>query len=199
MARSEEAEINPAAERPNPDLIQTLLQHQPQFLAFLEKRLGSRELAQDLLQDAFLRGLHKLATLRSAESLVAWFYRLLRNASIDQQRRRKLGERKLAAFGRELGTRVEPDLPSGGAACRCVAELAATLKPEYADALRAIEIDDLSIQALAQRAGISTNNAGVRVSRARKALRRQVIRCCGTCADNGCRSCTCGPRSSGKT
>jgi RNA polymerase sigma-70 factor (ECF subfamily) len=40
--------------------------------------------------------------------------------------------------------------------------------------------------------GISATNAGVRVFRAREALRRQVVRSCGTCAEHGCIDCTCG-------
>ena len=41
-------------------------------------------------------------------------------------------------------------------------------------------------------AGLTANNAGVRVFRAREALRRQVARACGTCAEHGCLDCTCG-------
>jgi hypothetical protein len=40
--------------------------------------------------------------------------------------------------------------------------------------------------------GLSANNAGVRVFRARAALRSQVTRSCGSCATHGCLDCTCG-------
>jgi RNA polymerase sigma-70 factor (ECF subfamily) len=43
----------------------------------------------------------------------------------------------------------------------------------------------------AQAVGISASNAGVRVFRAREALKVQVKRCCGSCADDNCRDCTC--------
>jgi DNA-directed RNA polymerase specialized sigma24 family protein len=46
----------------------------------------SRALAEDILQDAFVRGVNKLDTLRSDESAIAWFYRVLRNAIIDHRR-----------------------------------------------------------------------------------------------------------------
>nr|MBA3538947.1 RNA polymerase subunit sigma-70 [Deltaproteobacteria bacterium] len=64
---------------------------------------------------------------------------------------------------------------------------------EYADALRRIEVDGVSVKDYAEEAGISSSNAGVRVFRAREALRRQVARSCGTCATHGCLDCTCGP------
>jgi DNA-directed RNA polymerase specialized sigma24 family protein len=87
-----------------------------------------------------------------------------------------------------------------GEICRCVARLAPTLKPEYADALKRVEIDGLSVRAYADEQGLSANNAGVRVFRARAALRKQVVASCGTCAEHGCTDCTCGShRSRAKT
>ena len=76
--------------------------------------------------------------------------------------------------------------------CRCVDELFDTLEPEYADALRSIEIAGLAVKDYAAQRGISASNAGVRVFRAREALRRQVAAACGTCAEHGCYDCTCG-------
>ena len=77
-------------------------------------------------------------------------------------------------------------------ACRCVSRLADTLKPEYAQALRRIEVDGIPVTQFAEEQGISKSNAAVRVFRAREALRRQVAVSCGTCAEHGCISCTCG-------
>lgn len=53
-----------------------LVANHRQFLAFLEKRVGGRAIAEDILQDAFVRGMAKLDGLRNEESAVAWFYRL---------------------------------------------------------------------------------------------------------------------------
>lgn len=183
--------------RPTPDVVRVLVGNHREFLGFLERRVGSRALAEDILQDAFVRGMDKLETLRSDESAVAWFYRLLRNAIIDHHRRSGASERKLAAFGREVEEHLEPDVETRGAICKCVSELAATLKEEYADALRTVEVNGLPVKDFATQAGISTNNAGVRVFRAREALRKQVIRSCGTCADHGCLNCTCASSASG--
>jgi RNA polymerase sigma-70 factor (ECF subfamily) len=67
-----------------------------------------------------------------------------------------------------------------------------TLKPEYAEALQRIDVEGMPVKAFAEDQGISASNAGVRVFRAREALRRQVVRSCGTCAEHGCVDCTCG-------
>lgn len=171
---------------------QLLVDNHREFLRFLERRIGRRDVAEDILQEAFARGLPKLETLRDGEAVVPWFYRTLRNATIDYYRRTKSADRALAQFAEEIETSEEPTETIHDEVCRCVSRLAGTLKPEYADALRRIEVDGLSVTSFAEEQGISKNNAAVRVFRAREALRRQLAASCGTCAEHGCLSCTCG-------
>jgi len=176
----------------NADVTRVLVENHREFLRFLERRLGRRDLAEDILQEAFARGLEKVDTLRDDEAVVAWFYRTLRNATVDYYRRTKSADRALAQFAEEIESTTEPSEAIRDEACRCVTRLADTLKPEYADALRRIEVDGISVSTFAEERGISANNAAVRVFRAREALRRQVAASCGTCAEHGCLSCTCG-------
>ena len=79
------------------------------------------------------------------EGLVPWFYRTLRNAAIDRFRRQGAANRALEAFARELET-VETRAADDTKAevCQCISRLAGTLKPDYAEALRAIEIDGVA-------------------------------------------------------
>jgi RNA polymerase sigma-70 factor (ECF subfamily) len=185
-------ELGDAAQPLDTTVKHALVENHREFLRYLEGRLGNRALAEDILQEAFARGLEKLETLREGEAAVPWFYRTLRNATIDYYRRTKSADRALAQFAEEVETSEEAPETIRDEACRCVLRLAETLKPEYADALRRIEIDGLSVSSFADEAGISKNNAAVRVFRAREALRRQVAVSCGTCAEHGCISCTCG-------
>jgi RNA polymerase sigma factor (sigma-70 family) len=171
------------------DALQRLVEHRPEFQQFLQRRLGSRALSEDILQEAFARSLSKVAQLEREESAVAWFYRVLRNAVIDYRRRLGVSDRKLEELSRELSAEPEPETHQ--AVCQCVKGLAATLKPEYAQALQAVEVEGLAVKDFAQAVGISASNAGVRVFRAREALKVQVKRCCGSCADDNCRDCTC--------
>jgi len=180
----------PAELSETPEVVARLIANHREFLGFLERRVGDRALAEDILQDAFVRGLDRLPELRSDESAVAWFYRVLRNAVTDHYRRRATRERALAAFESELD--AEPDGELRDAICRCVSELARTLKPDYAEALELIEVKGMPVKAYAERARITPGNAGVRIFRARDALRRQVARSCGTCAEHGCLDCSCG-------
>lgn len=174
---------------PESSVVERLVANRHEFLGFLERRLGSRALAEDILQEAFARSLTKSDQLESEESAVAWFYRILRNAVTDHQRRSGSATRKLEQLSRELGEQAEPETEA--AVCQCVNGLAATLKPEYAEALRAVEVEGQAVKDFAAAAGITSGNAAVRVFRARKALKQQLERCCGSCADNQCRDCTC--------
>ena len=170
------------------DIVKTLVANHREFLAFVQKRVGNAALAEEILQDAFVRSLDKLDSVR--DTAVGWFYRVLRNAIIDHHRRTAAAHRREEAFTREAEAGLDEELH--GVVCKCVAQLADTLKPEYATALRRVEVDGVSVKDYADETGISSNNAGVRIFRAREALRKQVVRACGTCATHGCLDCTCG-------
>lgn len=176
----------------NSDLTLQLVENHRQFLAFLERRLGDRALAEDVLQDAFVKSLEKGDDVRDETSSVAWFYRTLRNAVIDHYRRNSTRSRALETLAREMEHAAEPPHELRGEICGCVARLASTLKPEYEQAIRRIDIEGTPVQDFAAESGITANNASVRVFRAREALRRQVKTSCGTCAEHGCLECSCG-------
>lgn len=161
------------------------------FLRFLERRLGDRALAEDVMQEAFARHLDRLTALPD-EALVPWFYRVLRNAAIDRLRRAGTEAKALAAFARELGDGSTPPDDVRHALCGCISELASTLTPEYARVLQAVEVEGQPVSAFAAAAGITASNAGVRLFRARAALRKLVTASCGTCAEHGCVDCSCG-------
>ncbi len=176
----------PEESAPLEDIAATLVANHREFLAFVERRVGNRATAEEILQDAFVKSINKLDDVR--ESAVGWFYRVLRNAITDHYRRTAANERRKEAYAREADM-TDDELHE--VACKCVTELAKTLKPEYANALERVEVDGLSVKDYADEAGISSNNAGVRIFRAREALRKQVARSCGTCATHGCVDCTC--------
>jgi RNA polymerase sigma factor (sigma-70 family) len=175
-----------------PAALATLVENQRQFLRFLEQRVGDKATAEDLLQDAFARAVARVEDLRDEESAVAWFYRMLRNAVVDHYRRGGSSKRALEAFARELDE-VVPSTEVHDQVCACIGRLAGTLKPEYSEVLREVEVGGQPLREYAEGHGITPNNAAVRVHRARQALRRQVMAACGVCAEHGCVDCRCRP------
>ena len=171
--------------------VATLLENHRAFLRYLERRVGDRSLAEDILQDAFAKIVAQPDQAPTDEGIVPWFYRTLRNAAIDQFRRRGAAARAHEAFARELETHEIPTPEVEGEICACVSRLASTLKAEYAEALQAIEVGGTPVKAFAEQRGLSASNAAVRVFRAREALKKRVAESCGTCAEHGCVNCTC--------
>lgn len=180
----------------SPGAIQRLVESHRQFLSFLERRVESRAVAEDILQSAFVRGLERGGEVRDEESAVAWFYRVLRNAVIDHYRHRASTERALEGWGKEFIGQEIPEAELRQDICQCISALVETLKPEYQQAIRIIDLDDGSLNDLAQQSGITSGNAAVRVHRAREALRKQVRTVCGSCAEHGCLDCHCEPKIS---
>jgi RNA polymerase sigma-70 factor (ECF subfamily) len=125
---------------------------------------------------------------------------VLRNAIIDHHRREGTRSRAFLQLAAEAEDQTaSPDQELEGVMCACITALVDTLKPEYGAALRRVDLDGLSVRGFAAEAGITPGNAGVRLHRAREALRRQLARSCGTCLDHGCLDCRCGePAARGK-
>jgi RNA polymerase sigma-70 factor (ECF subfamily) len=175
----------------SPDVVALLVGSHARFLAFLERRVSSREVAEDILQEAFARALSRGDSLRAEESAVAWFYRLLRNAIIDHHRRTASTQRALDAVTAETPTSTVLDEELMATVCECMGELVDTLKPEYAEIIRRVDLDEGTVADYATASGITANNAGVRLHRAREALFKSLVRSCGTCASHGCLDCKC--------
>ncbi len=185
---------DPSSE-PSPDQVKTLVANHERFLAFLRPRVGSDEIAEEILQAAFVKGVEKSGTIRDGESAVAWFYRLLRNALIDHYRKadaERRGQDRLADESQGAVAELETELES--TVCACIGGLVPTLKPEYAEMIRRVDLEGETLGSVAEALGVTSNNAGVRLHRARQALRKRLEQTCGTCTHHGCLECTCGSR-----
>lgn len=187
-------DVREASRPTSPEVIATLVEQHRRFLAFLERRVGNRVEAEEILQDAFVRSIDAAAAIRDQESATAWFYRLLRRAIVDHWRRRGVEQRALDRLAHEPHDDVAtPDDELEHAVCACVGALLETLKPEYAEAVRKVDLGGATVVGYASESAITPNNAAVRLHRARETLRRRIAESCGTCATHGCVSCTCEP------
>lgn len=171
--------------------LKTLLDHRSAFLGFVRRRVPDKAAAEDILQTAYVRALQHEGELHAQESVVAWFYRVLRNAVIDRYRRRATEDRALEAWGREMEGQTAPSPEIRDEVCACLTRVMATIRPEYAQALRAVDLEEQRLPDFAKTQTITASNAAVRVHRARVALRKELIRTCGACAEHSCVDCTC--------
>jgi RNA polymerase sigma-70 factor (ECF subfamily) len=106
------------------------VQKQAQFLAFLERQLGNRAEAEDVLQTAYMKALTEVEMIRSDATVVAWFYRLLRNLLVDRHRQRAAAIRRQARLTHDIPAMTErDDAPHPTVSVRL--DLAQALKPSY--------------------------------------------------------------------
>jgi RNA polymerase sigma factor (sigma-70 family) len=174
-----------------PQAIANLILERKRFLQFVRRRVDSTDTAEDIIQSAYTRAIEQASTLRSEESGVAWFYRILRNAVIDHYRQHAAEDRALERWAHDLATETAPDPRTQEIVCECIAEAILTMKPAYSEILQSVDLAETSLDTFAKKTGITTGNAAVRVHRARQALKKQLTRICGTCAKHGCINCTC--------
>lgn len=177
------------AETLAPEVVRVLVESHERFLRFVRARVPSREAAEDVLQAAFVKTLERGEEIRDSESAIAWFYRVLRNAIVDHHRHRAVEARALKE-AQDVALPAE-DAELERAVCECLGRLIPTLKPEYAELLRKVELEGMPVAAAAAAAGITPNNAMVRLHRARKALQTRLVQTCGTCTEHGCLDCSC--------
>jgi RNA polymerase sigma-70 factor, ECF subfamily len=169
---------------------QQLVSNYPRFRAFLLRRTGRESVAEEVLQGTLVRVLERGAPPLEGARLMAWFYRVLRNALADHMRHARAGERALAREARdEAGAVLQPGLKRS--ACTCLHRELEALKPEYAEAVRRVDLEEQSLAEAAEATGITPNNAAVRLHRARQALKKRLEKTCGACAAEGCQDCDC--------
>jgi RNA polymerase sigma factor (sigma-70 family) len=178
-----------------PDVLSQLFARESDFRAFLRRRISDDAFAEDLLQQSFMRAVQQEHQLEQPEQVVAWFYRILRNATVDYYRARAADDRKMEAFIQEFavtGTDKTPALDElRPTVCACLQRLLPALRPAYANLLNRIDIGGESPASVAKDLGVTPNNLTVRLHRARQALRKGLEESCGICTKHGCLNCTC--------
>lgn len=171
------------------NLASSLLANLETIQGYARKKVGDPNLAAEVVQESLLKALEAASTLRAADRLLPWFYRILNNTITDLYRRRGVEERYRPLLVQEVETTVEPE--THAVACRCFEALMPTLHPDYAVLIKALELGDEDPQAVADRLGITRNNLKVRRHRARQQLRRRLEETCAACATHGCLDCSC--------
>lgn len=167
-----------------------LIECRSEFLRYFRRRLACPEDAEDALQEFSLKVIRAANTLQDDEKIDAWFGRILRNTLTDQYRRRATRRRAEAGYAlepREAAVDPEP----AATPCTCVHDVLPALKLDYADIIRRADLDEAPRERIAADLGVTANNVGVRLHRARRALKTKLEERCSGCGDGGFQSCDC--------
>lgn len=145
---------------------------------FIGRRVGDREIAEDLTQEVLLKVHRAGGDVDGIEDVAAWIYRIARNTLVDHYRsttRQPLPDMlpvDLVAVDEVVDNAAVRELAN------CLRPLIANLDPIYRDALTLVELEGLSQTAAAERTGISVSGMKSRVQRARTQLKTAVTECC---------------------
>jgi len=177
-------------------IIQRLLENESGFRQFVLRRVGDQATTEDILQQSLTRAVEHYHSLQNAESVIAWFYRILRHTVADYYRSQGAEVRRNQALLQELtisGNHQEPPSDQVKATvCACLHDLLPSLRGNYADLIKRIDLDGESPEQVAKELKISRNNLTVRLHRARQSLRASLEDACGICSRHGCLNCVCG-------
>jgi len=149
--------------------------HHRSLYANALRRLGDPVLAEDAVQEAFLRAFRNLDRFDGAYHLDAWLHRIVTNTCHDIGRRQG---RDTRLFDRACTT-VEVEAPAADEGLDLsprdqLTDALDQLPESYREVLLLRFVDEMSYEDVALKAGISEENARARVSRGRTMLKRMM-------------------------
>jgi RNA polymerase sigma-70 factor (ECF subfamily) len=170
-----------------------LVESRQDLSAFLLRRLGSREEAEEVLQRFSLRALERASDLRDVRTVRGWLGRILASMIVDHQRRAIRRRRQEVAMEQTNieNLALERDVELDGAICNCLYKLLPTLKPDYAEVVWRADILGEPRDRIAVSLGVTSNNVSVRIHRGRQALKKRLEEMCLTCPVHGFLDCRC--------
>ncbi len=156
------------------------LEFHERLLGFIERRVRSRETAEDILQDMMLRIHRGAGELERVEAVGGWVHEIARNAIIDHYRSARVRRERPAGMeiDREQAAEPEDETDVRGELSACVAPLLRRLPASYREALELTELEGMTQADAAARLGLSVSGMKSRVQRGRVQLKRVLTDCC---------------------
>jgi RNA polymerase sigma-70 factor (ECF subfamily) len=135
---------------------------------FVQRRVKDRAIAEDIVQEVFVKMYTRIGQLKEHEKITAWMYQITRNAITDHFR-----SKSKAILRTDIDWQSErQDL--NDCVIACLGDMLTTLPEKYRQALELAELDNLSQIELAKRLQISYSGAKSRVQRARQMLKQKM-------------------------
>jgi len=150
-------------------------EYHTKLLAFVAKRVDDSSVAEDILQDVFVKIHSRMDSLQEAEKLESWLYQITRNAVIDHYRIRKPSVDVPEWIS-------QPEVDSSVQARKeleeCLRPMIEQLPAKYRDALVLSELEGKTQLEVSKEQEISLSGAKSRVQRGRSLLKGMMFECC---------------------
>lgn len=172
-------------------VILSLREGHREFLRFLSRRTPSMEEAEDILQDFYLKAIRSARTIKEPGALKGWLAQVLRRTLTDYYRRTTVRKTALQRLEVSESSAMLIDDDADRAVCSCLYRILPAMPAEYSQLIWQVDLLGQPRSRVAKRLGISPNNLGVKLHRARRALRDALMRFCTTCPTHGFLNCAC--------
>ncbi|HEY3403876.1 MAG TPA: RNA polymerase sigma factor SigZ [Ohtaekwangia sp.] len=153
-------------------------QFHAQLLAYIRSKIRSREDAEDILQNVFIRISSGVDKLNEDEKLKNWIFTITRNAVIDYYRTN--ASKKNMGVTAEIDENMpEEDVVDATKGLdQCMSTMISLLPEEYRDIIIESEIHGVKQKDLADKYGIAYPSLRSRVQRGRERLKQLFYNCC---------------------
>lgn len=148
--------------------IKEWMKTQPQLLSFIYKKVKDKSLAEDIVQDVFLKVDAHISSLKEPTKMTAWIYQITRHMITDHFRNQS------KPIGNIDPGRESNDQNYNECVAYCLKEMLQQLPSKYREVIELTEFENLSQIELAERLQISYSGAKSRVQRARQILRKKM-------------------------
>lgn len=164
--------------------------HESELRGFLVRRLRDHEVAEDLLQDTFVKAIAEGSHFCELGNPRAWLYRVARNSLVDHLRR----EHRLVGDLPDDLPYEEPITAAVDDLSQCLPRALNALAEEDAEAITLCDLEGMNQADYAQLKGLSIPGAKSRVQRARARLKQQLKTACQVRFDESGSVCCFTPR-----
>ena len=151
------------------------VEYHAKLLNFIRRRVGDEAVAEDILQDVFVKIQTRIGSLRDESRLASWLYQITRNAIVDYYRAVRPVEavpEKLASDEPELTDSARQEIEG------CLEPMIQGLPEKYRQAVILSELEELPQKQVAERLGLSWSGAKSRIQRGRLMLKDTLLACC---------------------
>ncbi|NKB80586.1 MAG: RNA polymerase sigma factor SigZ [Nitrospirales bacterium] len=144
--------------------------------SFLLQRVSDPQMAEDLLQETFLRIHNKLGDIDDKQRITAWVFQIARNLVVDHYRSK--GRDPDAAMPDDVEAPTHEEGNLNELVESWLPPMIAQLPDTYREAVELYELKEIPQQQIADKLGISLSGAKSRVQRGREKLKSLLFECC---------------------
>ncbi|EKO3850553.1 RNA polymerase sigma factor SigZ [Vibrio harveyi] len=158
------------------------LTHKEQLKNYIVKQTSDPDLADDILQEVYIKASQKIDQLEARSKIKSWLYRITHNAIMDHYRTQQ-------SYEELIDNQIEEEMPieleNLQTMGHCLRPMFECLPEKYRQAMILSELDGLPQQMVADQLGLSLSATKSRIQRGRVKLKALLVEYCNVEAGRG--------------